>query len=225
MELGKLLQEFLIWQETKTNVMEMFTGIVQGVGEVTAITSLNTVTSVTINLPNVKKLDIGASVSINGVCLTVVSIESNNVQFDIIDETLARTNLGDISVGDFVNIERSLKFGDEIGGHILSGHIFDTGIIKSKAKKGDQMSLSILAPLSIQKYLTEKGYIAIDGISLTVGKINNGCFDLHIIPETMRLTILDSKEVGDIVNIEIDSNTQLIVATIERMLEERGVKK
>ena len=92
MALGKLLQEFLNWQETKTNVMKMFTGIVQGVGEITAITSVNTVTSMTIGLPNVENLDIGASVSINGVCLTVVSIESNNVQFDIIDETLARTN-------------------------------------------------------------------------------------------------------------------------------------
>ena len=142
MILGKLLREFLNWQETKTNVMKMFTGIVQGVGEIIAITSVNTVTSMTIGLPNVEKLDIGASVSINGVCLTVVSIESNNVQFDIIDETLARTNLGDISVGDFVNIERSLKFGDEIGGHILSGHIFDTGIIKSKVKKGDSFGFT-----------------------------------------------------------------------------------
>ena len=201
----------------------MFTGIVQGVGEIVAKTTVNTVTSMTISLPNVENLAIGASVSINGVCLTVVSIESNNVQFDIIDETIDRTNLGDVSVGDTVNIERSLKFGDEVGGHILSGHIFDTGIINSKTKKGDQMSLSILAPPSVQKYLTEKGYIAIDGISLTIGEISNGCFDLHIIPETMRLTILDSKEVGDIVNIEIDSNTQLIVETIERLLEERGV--
>jgi len=203
----------------------MFTGIVQGVGEVITKTSHNTVTSMTIKLPNVNGLAIGASVSINGVCLTVVSLDSNIVQFDIIDETLKRTNLGDISVGDYVNIERSLKFGDEVGGHVLSGHIFDTGIINSKAKKGDQMSLSILAPPSIQKYLSEKGYIAIDGISLTVGEIKDGCFDLHIIPETMRLTILDSKEVGDIVNIEIDSNTQLIVETIERLLEERGVTK
>lgn len=203
----------------------MFTGIVQGVGEVITKTAHNTVTSMTIKLPNVESLAIGASVSINGVCLTVVSLDSSIVQFDIIDETLKRTNLGDISVGDYVNIERSLKFGDEVGGHVLSGHIFDTGIINSKAKKGDQMSLSILAPPSIQKYLTEKGYIAIDGISLTVGEIKDGCFDLHIIPETMRLTILDSKEVGDIVNIEIDSNTQLIVETIERLLEERGVTK
>lgn len=201
----------------------MFTGIVQGVGEIVGKKTVNTVTSMTISLPNVENLAIGASVSINGVCLTVVSIDSNNVQFDIIDETIDRTNLGDVSVGDTVNIERSLKFGDEIGGHILSGHIFDTGIINSKNKNGDQMSLSILAPPSVQKYLTEKGYIAIDGISLTIGEINNGCFDLHIIPETMRLTILDSKEVGDIVNIEIDSNTQLIVETIERLLEERGV--
>jgi riboflavin synthase len=206
-------------------VEKMFTGIVQGVGKVITKTSHNTVTSMTIKLPNVNNLAIGASVSINGVCLTVVSIDSNIVHFDIIDETLERTNLGDISVGDYVNIERSLKFGDEVGGHVLSGHIFDTGIINSKAKKGDQMTLSILAPPSIQKYLTEKGYIAIDGISLTVGEIKDGCFDLHIIPETMRLTILDSKEVGDIVNIEIDSNTQLIVETIERLLEERGVTK
>ena len=201
----------------------MFTGIVQGVGEIVAKTTVNTVTSMTISLPNVENLAIGASVSINGVCLTVVSIESNNVQFDVIDETIDRTNLGDVSVGDTVNIERSLKFGDEVGGHILSGHIFDTGIINSKTKKGDQMSLSVLAPPSVQKYLTEKGYIAIDGISLTIGKVSDGCFDLHIIPETMRLTILDSKEVGDIVNIEIDSSTQLIVETIERLLEERGV--
>jgi riboflavin synthase len=206
-------------------VEKMFTGIVQGVGKVITKTSHNTVTSMTIKLPNVNNLAIGASVSINGVCLTVVSIDSNIVHFDIIDETLERTNLGDISVGDYVNIERSLKFGDEVGGHVLSGHIFDTGIINSKAKKGDQMTLSILAPPSIQKYLTEKGYIAIDGISLTVGEIRDGCFNLHIIPETMRLTILDSKEVGDIVNIEIDSNTQLIVETIERLLEERGVTK
>ena len=87
------------------------------------------------------------------------------------------------------------------------------------------MSLNILAPPSIHKYLTEKGYIAIDGISLTVGKVVDGTFDLHIIPETLRLTILDSKEVGDVVNIEIDTNTQLIVETIERLLVDRGVTR
>ncbi len=201
----------------------MFTGIVQGTGEIISTSSQNTVTSFNIRLPNVTNLNIGASVSINGVCLTVVAIESDIIQFDIINETLERTNLGDLVVGDMVNIERSLKFGDEVGGHILSGHIFGTGIISTKTKTGDQMSLSILAPPVMRKYLTEKGYIAIDGISLTVGKVNSGLFDLHIIPETMRLTTLKSKNVGDVVNIEIDSNTQLIVETIERLLAERSV--
>ena len=202
----------------------MFTGIVQGTGEIISTSSQNTVTSFEIRLPDVTNLNIGASVSINGVCLTVVAIESDIIQFDIINETLERTNLGDLIVGDFVNIERSLKFGDEVGGHILSGHIFGTGIISSKTKTGDQMSLSILAPPVMRKYLTEKGYIAIDGISLTVGKVDSGLFDLHIIPETMRLTTLESKNVGDVVNIEIDSNTQLIVETIERLLAERSVE-
>ncbi|MED5308507.1 MAG: riboflavin synthase subunit alpha [Candidatus Thermoplasmatota archaeon] len=199
----------------------MFTGIVQGIGEIISVSTENTVTSFEIKLPNVDELAIGASVSVNGVCLTVVTITSDIIKFDIIDETIQRTNLGDLSVGDNVNIERSLKFGDEVGGHILSGHIFDTVIIKKKTTSGDQLSLNILAPPSIHKYLTEKGYIAIDGISLTVGKVGDGCFDLHIIPETMRLTILDTKEVGDIVNIEIDSNTQLIVETIERLLKDK----
>tara|TARA_B100001113_G_scaffold304722_1_gene265163 strand:- start:187 stop:798 length:612 start_codon:yes stop_codon:yes gene_type:complete len=201
----------------------MFTGIVQGIGEIITKSLVNTVTSVEIKLPDVENLAIGASVSINGVCLTVVAINDDVIRFDIIDETINRTNLCEASVGDYVNIERSLKFGDEVGGHILSGHIFATGIIKSKTKTGDQMEINILAPPSIHKYLTEKGYIAIDGISLTVGKVVNGSFDLHIIPETMRLTTLESKEVGDAVNIEIDSNTQLIVETIERLLKDRGV--
>ena len=202
----------------------MFTGIVQGIGQIISLSEVNTVTTVEIKLPNVANLAIGASVSINGVCLTVVRIDSDIVQFDIINETMERTNLGDLTIGDSVNIERSLKFGDEVGGHILSGHIFGTGLISAKTMTGDQMSLSIIAPPSIRKYLTEKGYIAIDGISLTVGQVDNGVFDLHIIPETMRLTTLDAKDIGDVVNIEVDSNTQLIVETIERLLKERGVE-
>ena len=201
----------------------MFTGIIQGVAEIVSVSESNTVTSVSINLPNVEALQIGASVAINGVCLTVVSINGGEVKFDIITETLNRTNLADLSVGSSVNIERSLKFGDEIGGHILSGHIMATGIIHSRNQSGDQMTFSILASPSTHKYLTEKGYIAIDGISLTVGEVENGLFHLHIIPETLRLTTLGSKQVGDIVNLEIDSNTQLIVETIERLMKDRGV--
>ena len=202
----------------------MFTGIIQGFGEIVSVGESNTVTSVSINLPDVEGLQIGASVAINGVCLTVVSINEEQVEFDIINETLNRTNLGDLSAGSLVNIERSLKFGDEIGGHILSGHIMATGIIHSRVESGDQMTVSILASPSTHKYLTEKGYIAIDGISLTVGEVENGIFYLHIIPETLRLTTLGSKQIGDVVNLEIDSNTQLIVETIERLMKDRGVE-
>ena len=202
----------------------MFTGIIQGVGDIVSVSESNTVTSVSINLPSVEGLQIGASVSINGVCLTVVSITEEKVKFDIITETLNRTNLGDLSVGSLVNIERSLKFGDEIGGHILSGHIMATGIIHSRVESEDQMTFSILASPSTHKYLTEKGYIAVDGISLTVGEVENGIFHLHIIPETLRLTTLGSKQIGDVVNLEIDSNTQLIVETIERLMKDRGVE-
>jgi len=201
----------------------MFTGIIQGIGDIVDISNKNNVTSIKINIPNVDKLNIGASISINGVCLTVVSIDGNSVMFDVISETLNRTNLGDLNIGDLVNVERSLKFGDEVGGHILSGHIMDVGIIHSKVENGKQMLFGILAPPSIRRFISEKGYIAIDGISLTVGNFNNGIFDLHIIPETLRLTILGSKSIGDSVNIEIDSNTQMIVQTIERLMLERGV--
>ena len=201
----------------------MFTGIIQGVGEIVEISLNNNIASIKIIIPDVDRLQIGASVAINGVCLTVVSIEGNSVLFDVITETLDRTNLGELVKGDLVNVERSLKFGDEVGGHILSGHIMDTGLIHSKVKNGNQISFGILAPPSIHKFLSEKGYIAIDGISLTTGNFENGVFDLHIIPETLRLTTLGSKDIGDSINIEIDNNTQMIVQTVERLMLERGV--
>ena len=120
--------------------------------------------------------------------------------------------------GDIVNIERSLKFGDEIGGHLLSGHIIATGLVNEKIDSGEGMDLSIIAPPSIEKYLIEKGYVAIDGISLTIGEVSNSRFNLHIIPETMKQTKIASKQVGDAVNIEIDSTTQTIVSTVERII-------
>ena len=204
----------------------MFTGIVQEIGLVSHKEETDAGITLQINTSSrfLKDLNIGASIAVNGVCLTVINFSKNKVSFDVIPETLRVTNLKFISKGSEVNLERSLKFGDEIGGHILSGHIMATGIISSRVKSGDQMTFSILASPSTHKYLTEKGYIAIDGISLTVGKVENGIFHLHIIPETLRLTTLGSKQIGDVVNLEIDSNTQLIVETIERLMKDRGVE-
>ena len=197
----------------------MFTGIIQGVGNIVEVIQGETIKSFKIEIPNVESLQIGASVSVDGVCLTAVVIENNIVSFDVIQETLTRTTLGQLESGDTVNIERSLKFGDEIGGHLLSGHIMATGLVNEVLNSGEGMNLSIIAPLSIEKYLIEKGYVAIDGISLTLGEVSNSRFNLHIIPETMRQTKISSKQVGDAVNIEIDSTTQTIVATVERLNE------
>ncbi|MDG1550444.1 MAG: riboflavin synthase subunit alpha [Candidatus Poseidoniaceae archaeon] len=195
----------------------MFTGIVQGTGEIIEVIEGDTIRSFKIQVPNTESLEIGASISVDGVCLTATSIENKIVSFDVIQETLKRTTLGQLEVGETVNIERSLKFGDEIGGHLLSGHIMATGIVNEKSESGEGMDFTILAPLSIEKYLLEKGYVAIDGISLTIGDVNDSRFNLHIIPETMRQTTIASKQVGDAVNIEIDSTTQTIVSTVERM--------
>ena len=195
----------------------MFTGIVQGIGEIIEVIEGDTIRSFKIQVPNTESLEIGASISVDGVCLTATSIENKIVSFDVIQETLKRTTLGQLEVGETVNIERSLKFGDEIGGHLLSGHIMATGIVNEKLESGEGMDFTILAPLSIEKYLLEKGYVAIDGISLTIGDVNDSTFNLHIIPETMRQTTIASKQVGDAVNIEIDYTTQTIVSTVERI--------
>jgi len=199
----------------------MFTGIVQGTGTVLSINDGETIRTLVIDLPNVENLAIGASVAINGVCLTATTIESNRVHFDVIEETLQRTSTGELDVGCMVNIERSLAFGDEIGGHLLSGHIMGTGLVHAVDASGEGMNLEILVPEELRKFILEKGYIGIDGISLTVGAVQNGCFSLHIIPETLRLTTLGQREVGDAVNLEIDSTTQTIVETVERYLSQQ----
>ena len=189
----------------------MFTGIVQGTGSVHSIEGDSTRTF-TIQIPSTDGLEIGGSVSIDGVCLTATSI-GQQVTFDVIPETIHRTTLGSLKPGDSVNVERALKFGDELGGHLLSGHIMGTAHI---SKVHDQ-DYTICCPPEMTDYIQEKGYIAVDGMSLTVGKCDEESFGLHIIPETLRITTMDKKVVGDRVNIEIDSRTQAVVETMLRM--------
>ncbi|MAX34665.1 MAG: riboflavin synthase [Euryarchaeota archaeon] len=194
----------------------MFTGIVQGTGSVHSIEGDSTRTF-TIQIPSTDGLEVGGSVSIDGVCLTATSI-GQQVTFDVIPETILRTTLGSLKPGDSVNVERALKFGDELGGHLLSGHIMGTAHI---SKVHDQ-DYTICCPPEMSDYIQEKGYIAVDGISLTIGETDgNGGFDVHIIPETLRLTTLGNKAVGDRVNIEIDAMTQAVVETTKRMMEQR----
>ncbi|MGB2037746.1 MAG: riboflavin synthase subunit alpha [Candidatus Poseidoniaceae archaeon] len=198
----------------------MFTGIVQGLGTIKSIEEGNGITTFSIACPDTQNLIIGASVAIDGICLTATSIKDKLVTFDVIPETMERTTLGERVANDEVNIERSLRYGDEVGGHLLSGHIIGRGLLTYSVNVGEGAQLKIKAPPSIQKYIQTKGYIGIDGISLTIGEVHENEFDLHIIPETLRLTTLGSKQVGDAINIEIDSTTMMIVETVERLLKE-----
>ena len=198
----------------------MFTGIVQGLGTIESIEEGDGITTFCVACPDTQDLAIGASVAIDGVCLTATSIKGELVTFDVIPETTERTTLGERVVDDEVNIERSLRYGDEVGGHLLSGHIIGRGLVTYSESVGEGAQLKIKAPPSIQKYIQTKGYIGIDGISLTLGEVVENEFDLHIIPETLRLTTLSSKQAGDAVNIEIDSTTMMIVETVERLLKE-----
>jgi riboflavin synthase len=195
----------------------MFTGIVQGTGCVQSVRR-DSVVTIDVQIPSTEGLEIGASVSIDGVCLTATSV-SDTVTFDVIPETLDRTTLGSLSSGSNVNVERALKFGDELGGHLLSGHIMGTAEIVAV----ENQDYTIQCPPEMAEYIQEKGYIAVDGISLTIGKTSGeGAFEVHIIPETLRLTTLGSKGVGDQVNIEIDAMTQAVVETTKRLMESRG---
>ena len=198
----------------------MFTGIVQGTGTIISIDKKSTSSTLSIDLGELSShLSLGSSVSIDGVCMTVTSQKDTIVFFDAIQETLSRTTLGQAVEGDMVNLERALKMGDELGGHLLSGHIMCKSSVVSRKNNGDGVDLEISINDELKPYIMEKGYIAIDGISLTIGKVNQNTFNLHLIPETLERTTINSKIEGSLVNIEIDSITQAVVSTVASIMD------
>ena len=201
----------------------MYTGIVQGVGEIIDIIDQDKLRTYKVKLPEklTQHIEIGASIANDGCCLTVTDFKDDWVTFDIMQETLALTTLGDKNINDLVNIERSAKYGDEIGGHIMSGHISCTATIVDIQKTATNCQMTLELPHKFTNYVLYKGFIGIDGASLTVGDVMDNRFKINLIPETLAITTLDSKKVGDRVNIEIDSQTQAIVDTVERVLAER----
>ena len=200
----------------------MFTGIVAASCEVVKIEQGEEVRSIVVDLSGYDDdLEIGASVAIDGVCMTVVSAIDGHVRFEAIPETLERTTMGLLKQGSRVNIERSLRMGDELGGHILSGHIMSTARILQRTQKGEGIDLLIEHQADTKPYILEKGYVAVDGMSLTVGEVQSEGFNLHIIPETLRITTIGAKTEGNLVNIEVDSRTQAVVDTIRSMEVER----
>lgn len=202
----------------------MFTGIVQGTAEVLAIEEKPNFRTHIVRLPAemLPGLELGASVSHNGCCLTVTEVQGDRVSFDLVKETLRITNLGDLKVGDIINVERAAKFSDEIGGHLMSGHIMTTAEISKIVTSENNREIWFRPQDALQmKYILHKGFIGIDGISLTVGEVTKTKFCVHLIPETLARTTLGTKRIGDRVNIEIDPHTQAIVETVERVLAQR----
>ena len=199
----------------------MFTGIVQGTAEVHQIIEKANFKTHIIKMPqqSLAELEVGASVAHNGVCLTVTEINGDLVSFDLMQETLRITNLGALKVGDSVNIERAMRMGTEIGGHILSGHVYCTAQVKELLRSENNLQIWFELPQAeIMKYILTKGFIAVDGISLTIGEVKENHFCVNLIPETLQRTLIGKRKVGDLVNIEIDPQTQAIVDTVERYL-------
>ena len=198
----------------------MFSGIVSALGSVVDVKPEHGVSKFRLNVPSdfVTDLETGASVCVNGTCLSVTSIGKTQLTFDLVQETIELTNLSSLKAGDNVNIERSLRVGDEIGGHQLSGHISTTARITGREVNGDACLMTFEVEPAWMRYIFDKGYIALDGCSLTVVDTDSiGQFTVWFIPETLSRTCFGNRALGDLVNVEIDAATRAIVETTERL--------
>lgn len=162
---------------------------------------------------------LGDSIAVNGVCLTVAEIHPNALGFDVIKETLEKTNLGMLQPGESVNVERSLRAGDRIDGHFVQGHVDGTGILATRINSESEVRLTIHAPDHLAKFLAPKGSISIDGVSLTIASVQGNIFDVALIPTTLKLTTLGSRQIGWRFNLETD----ILSKTIVNYLELRGL--
>jgi riboflavin synthase len=222
----------------------MYTGITRGVFPVVAVEERAGVTRFSVELDDALSRDvqIGASVSIDGVCCTVVAQAGQRLTFDAMQETRSLTTLNELYVGRGVSVERSCRVGDELGGHDVFGHVMGTGTVGLARYVGEQLDLTIHVPASWMRFILHKGFVALDGSSLTVGTVRaeagsrgacgagpaaaaatkpEGSFDVHLIPETLRVTNFSKKRSGDRVNVELDARTVAIVETVERVLAQR----
>ena len=186
----------------------MFTGIIEGIGKVIKINKNTTNRSAFQMIVDLGKhskgLKVGQSVALNGVCLSVTKISKNKCSFEMIDETIKKTDLGNLKIGGIVNIERSLKVGDRMEGHFVLGHVDGVGIIKKIEKKPKEVKLWFEIPKKLSKYVVKKGSITLDGISLTVVDVKKNNASVCLIPHTMNVTNFNSKKISDKINIETD---------------------
>ncbi len=179
----------------------MFTGIIEEVGKITSATRRNLVIATSDALQGI---ELGGSMAVNGVCLTITNFKANSFSVDIMPETLMRANLGLLRVGDRVNLERALTLGGRLGGHLVQGHVDDTGRVASVTWDGKTMLIRFETSPEMMRYIVDKGFIAVEGVSLTVVAKNTGSFQISVVDYTREHTTLGNRQVGDLVNLEVD---------------------
>lgn len=197
----------------------MFTGLVQDVGTVRSIENRGVDLCLEIETDiDLKKVSTGASISVSGVCLTATEIKKNCFFTDVSTETLRKTIINKWNVGERVNIEPSLRLGDELGGHFVFGHVDGTAEIVDIKEEGQSHMIKVKAPRTLMPYIAPKGSVALDGVSLTVNEVGGDCFAVNIIPQTWVKTTIGMKKAGDRLNIEID----MLARYVARMLNKEA---
>lgn len=193
----------------------MFTGIVAEVGKVTRCEQTDRGRRLMIEAPGITEdLEVGDSVAVNGICLTAVAVERPGFQMEAVAETLSRTNLGEAMEGSSVNLERPVRLGGRLDGHVVQGHIDGVGVVLGIQPEGDSRRVALSVPEELERYLVYKGSVAVDGVALTVTAVTGGSFEVALIPHTLASTTLGSWKVGDKANIEVD----ILAKYVEKLL-------
>jgi riboflavin synthase len=196
----------------------MFSGIVEEIGKIERVDRIENGIQFSISGKNIfEDLKLGDSVAVDGVCLTVTSINNNLFNVDAVGETLLKTTLRNYNAGNFVNLERAIKYNERIGGHLVQGHVNDTGKIRGIIPKGENYLLEISYPYQLKKYFIDEGSIAVNGVSLTIARLYEEYLVISVIPYTWEHTTLKFKKPGDLVNIEVD----LIAKYVEKLINSK----
>jgi len=206
----------------------VFTGIVQGVCPVVSCETHAGIARVAVDLDDLARgLELGASIALNGACVTATEIDGSLVGFDLIKETIELSNLGELVAGTTVNIERSFRVGDEVGGHILSGHVAGVAVVTHIKSDGGHRLVTMAVPREWMAYLLLKGFVALNGVSLTIAEVDRSAATIAVslIPETLARTTFSRVEVGDRINLEVDSQTQAIVDTVRAVLQDESLRQ
>lgn len=203
--------------------VKLFTGLIESLGIISGYKneSSSTVFSISSDLP-IEEINIGDSIAVNGVCLTVESVAGHELSFTAVQESLKRSSLKDLKIGTKVNLERALKLGDRLDGHIVQGHVDGVGTVRKIINTGNSILFSVKVSMDLIKFAAEKGSVALDGVSLTIASTEDDILTVSLIPQTLKDTTLSNKRIGDLVNIECDLFARYIYQQLKQRLTDSG---